>query len=148
MHLFKKISYAGKYHDDNAIPDVVHYICQPSKTPSRMIGGVGIDMSNIAGSMIAVSKQFGKYSKIRLHHFIVSFDPKVQVDQTTILSIAQNIAFYIGRNYQIVYAVHEDTHSLHVHFVFNAVSYIDGTRFRGGMKEYIMVPLSRPLLKK
>lgn len=135
MIIFKKISYAQKYHDDNAIPDVVRYICQTGKTPSRMIGGVGIDMNHIAESMIAVSKQFGKYSRIRLHHFVVSFPDGLKKPEL-LPNIAQHIANCIGRNYQIVYAVHEDTKHLHIHFVFNAVSYIDGTKYRGGMKEY------------
>ena len=38
MIIFKKISYADKYHDDNAILDVISYICQPSKTRSGIEG--------------------------------------------------------------------------------------------------------------
>ena len=96
MIIFKKISYADKYHDDNAILDVISYICQPSKTRSGIVGGVGVDPKNIANSMIAVSKHFKKYSRIRLHHFVISFG-KEDLQSTKILpEIAQKIAAYIG----------------------------------------------------
>lgn len=136
MIIFKKISYADKYHDDNAIIDVISYICQPSKTRSGIVGGVGVDPKNIANSMIAVSKHFKKYSRIRLHHFVISFG-KEDLQSTKILpEIAQKIAAYIGSEYQTVFALHEDTENLHIHFVFNAVSYIDGKKYRGGISEY------------
>ena len=46
------------------------------------------------------------------------------------------ISNQIGPEYQIAFAVHEDTEYPHLHFVFNAVSHIDGHRYRGGKREY------------
>lgn len=40
----------------------------------------------------------------------------------------QICAYYAGR-FQIVYSVHEDTDNLHIHFVLNTVSYVDGKKF-------------------
>ena len=61
MVYFKKIAAVGKYHDDQAIPDVVAYITRKDKTPSRIILGYHVDMLDIANCMIEVSKHFGKY---------------------------------------------------------------------------------------
>lgn len=71
-----------------------------------MVGGVGIDPNCIADSMVSVSNAFNKNSRIRLHHR------------------------RIGQEYQIAFALHEDTDYPHLHFVFNAVSFIDGHRYR------------------
>lgn len=43
---------------------------------------------------------------------------------------------FIGQQYQCAYAVHQDTNNLHIHFVYNSVSFIDGHRYYGTKKEY------------
>lgn len=133
MVLFKKIAAAGKYHDPQAIPDVVAYITRPDKTPSGIIYGSHVDMQNIAGSMVTVSEGFCKNSRLRLHHFILTFHPK---DINLLPQIAQEVCAYIGRAYQIVAAQHEDTPNPHIHFVFNAVSFVNGYKYRGGKEDY------------
>lgn len=136
MVIFKKIAYKGKYHDDNAIHDLVHYICRPDKTPSHIIGGIGIDFQNIADSMVAVSKHFKKFNKLRLHHFIVTFNPEDIYLNGMISKIAEEICALWGNEFQIVYALHEDTAKPHIHFVFNNVSYVDGHKCHFGITEY------------
>lgn len=133
MVYFKKISAAGKYHDELAIPDVIAYITRADKTPSGIIIGSHVDMAHIAESMISVSKHFGKYSKIRLHHFILSFH---KTDIHLLPAIAQQICNKIGPLYQVVAAQHEDTLNPHLHVVFNAVSHINGYKYRGGKEDY------------
>lgn len=133
MVYFKKIATAGKYHDPQAIPDVIAYITRVDKTPSHVIYGVRVDMQNIAESMVAVSDHFGKNSRLRLHHFILTFQPQ---DLAALPLIAQDVCEYIGRVYQIVAALHEDTNNPHIHFVFNAVSYVNGYKYRAGTGDY------------
>ena len=55
-----KTANGGKYFDDAAKQDVINYIMDESKTPSRFIGGVKVDANDIADSMAAVSEQYGK----------------------------------------------------------------------------------------
>lgn len=136
MAIFKKVAGYGKYQDDQAIPDLVAYITRKDKTPSDVIGGVEIDVNNIASSMIRTSEAYCKNSHIRLHHFIVSFLPWEIYNPSVIICIAEEISKYIGQEFQVVYALHEDNYYPHLHFVFNAISYIDGHRYRGGKKEY------------
>lgn len=88
MVIFKKIAATGKYHDDNAIPDLINYICRPDKTPSHIIGGYGVDINDIANSMVAVSMHFGKYKKLRfvlLFSLLVSFQFLFYVDIGSVL---------------------------------------------------------------
>ena len=136
MALFKKIAAPGKYHDPQAIPDLVAYITRADKTPSQIICGSHVDMQNIADSMIAVSEHFGKNSRLRLHHFILTFQPTDIKDFRIIPQIVEQICAYIGRSFQIVAALHEDTPSPHIHCVFNAVSYVNGYKYRGGKEDY------------
>lgn len=136
MAVFKKIAAKGKYQDDQAIQDVVAYITRKDKTPNGIIGGIEIDINNIAASMINISESYKKNSHIRLHHFIVSFLPHEVPSLSILICIANEIATYIGQEYQVVYALHEDNYYPHLHFVFNAVSYIDGHRYRGGFHDY------------
>lgn len=83
--------------------------------------------------MVTVSKHFGKYSKIRLHHFILTFKPN---DALFLPLVAKDICEYIGRIYQVVVAQHEDTPNPHLHVVFNAVSYINGYKYHGSKEDY------------
>lgn len=136
MAIFKKIAASGKYQDNQAIPDLITYITSPAKTPSNFIDGIGISGDDIAGSMVAVSETFAKNSKIRLHHFVVSFYPWEIKSLGNLVCVAQGICTEIGKEHQIIYAFHEDKDHPHLHFIFNAVSYVDGHRYRGGIKEY------------
>ena len=136
MAIFKKVAKAGKYQDDYAIHNLITYITRPDKTPSQMIGGYGIDPDHIADSMVQISNQFHKNSRIRLHHFIVSFCKWECSAPGVLYCIGMAISNQIGPEYQIAFALHEDTEYPHLHFVFNAISHIDGHRYRGGKKEY------------
>lgn len=133
MILFKKIASSGKYHDDLAIHDVLSYITRKDKTPSENIFYSHESMPHIIDSMVSVSKHYRKYSKIRLHHFILTFKPN---DSTFIPLVAQDICEYIGRIFQVVVAQHEDTPNPHIHVVFNAVSYINGYKYHGSKEDY------------
>ena len=136
MVYFKKIAYSGKYQDDDAIPQLIGYITQKYKTPHQLIGGFHNDVQNPAGSMIAVSNHFGKNSRIRLHHFVLSFDYSLNGAYHLLWDIGLGVASEIAKRHQIVFAVHEDTNHIHIHFVFNAVSYVDGKKYHGGKTEY------------
>ena len=50
--------------------------------------------------------------------------------------IASMFALELGRIYQCVYAVHEDTYNMHVHFVFNPVSFVNGHKYSGTKEEH------------
>ena len=130
------VSGSGKYQDDLAIPNLIAYITDGNKAKGDIIGGCSIDFNNIAGSMVQVSEHFKKNSHIRAHHFIVSFLPHEVHFVGVLMCIANQICQYFSDEYQIVYALHEDTGYPHLHFVFNAVSYVDGHRYRGGIGEY------------
>ena len=137
MAIYKKVAKSGKYQDDPAIPNLIAYITRADKAKSGMIGGVGIDPNHIADSMVMVSNTFNKNSRIRLHHFIVSFTRWECADPGILYCIGMEISRRIGQEYQIAFALHEDTDYPRLHFVFNAVSFIDGHRYRSLVRDVI-----------
>lgn len=136
MVLFKKIAAPGKYHDDMAVYDVLAYISQRDKTPSSHIFSshdTNSSLPIIATGMQSVAIHYGKNSHIRLHHFILTFNP----DAAHLLPfIANDICDCIGKIYQVVVAQHEDTANPHLHVVFNSVSFVNGYKYRGGKEDY------------
>ena len=136
MATFKEIYKEDQYRDDSAIPNLIRYISRHDHAISRYIGAVGVDLEHAADQMIWTSKHFNKNSGKRLRHFVLAFDGNHSEDLVTIFSIGERIAEKIAKRYQVAFAIHENTENLHIHFVLNAVSYIDGKRYRGTHEEY------------
>lgn len=136
MSLFKEVAFPGKYRDDNAIHDLVNYITQSNKTHNEIVDGMHVADNDLAGSMVRLSEAFHKNSGIRLRHFIVSFQRHEVKTLGLFICIGREICRYIGQEYQVVYALHLDTDYPHFHFVFNAVSFVDGHRYRGTYQEH------------
>lgn len=61
---------------------------------------------------------------------IISFRRETGLDGFDAADVAQRIADYIGQRFQTVFAVHINTANIHVHFVINRVSYIDGSIYK------------------
>ena len=126
----------GKYFDDMALNDVISYITQPQKTTHGFIGGYGVQPEYAAQQMEYVSRAYHNYDKVRLRHFIISFGEKDYITLNEAFFISQKAAEFFADRYQIVFAVHEDTRHIHVHFVMNQVSYVDGKKYSGKCKEH------------
>lgn len=137
---------AQKYHDDNTIADVLHYILSPVKTPSGSVGGIAIKASRAVDEMEMLSTYYGQNHGIRLRHMILSFERgELQRARKDALVAAYHlacpIAQYYGQSYQIVYAVHEkaedgtaDPH-IHIHFVMNTTNYRTGRKYDGSKRD-------------
>jgi hypothetical protein len=125
----------GKYHDSSALHDVITYVLNTRKAPNYF-GGFRVDRYNPIEDMQRVTEMFDKTNGVQLRHFIISFSPEETRSASIVNDIACMIVPYLGREYQTVFAVHEDTTHLHIHIVCNAISYLDGHRYRGSKKEF------------
>ena len=132
MSVIKTKNAKGRYQNEDAREKVISYITSPTKAIHGFIGYRGVDPADPAGSMERVAQQKGKNGGVKLRHFILSFGPREPVTPAIVANIGEEIADYFGREYQTVYAVHEDTNNLHIHIVINSVSYLDdGHSYRG-----------------
>lgn len=137
MPTLKVLNQKGKYHDLDARETVARYILNPLKAENGLVGGVGIMAGeDIAASMNSVAMHFKKESGVQLRHFVLSFSPEELDDPIIVYQIAYSIATFIGQEYQVIFAVHENTPNLHIHFMFNSISYVDGHRYYGKKKDY------------
>lgn len=137
MALYKIIGVGehGKFFDDGAYETVLNYIFHPQK--AVCIGGVGItSTATAAEEMRQVAIAFGKDFGKRLRHSVLTFEPQECVNPEQANNYAQRIIQYYTPEYQITYAVHGDTDHVHVHFVMNQISFVDGHRYAGKKKDY------------
>lgn len=105
----------NKYHDLASYNDVINYILQPYKTIHHHIGSIGLNPLDPAGSMRSVAEQFGKTKGVHVRHFIVAFDPWEPITPEIADQIGRRIIQYLGREFQALYAVHEDEPQLGGH---------------------------------
>lgn len=138
MCKFKVINSNGKYKDDDARADVIRYIRKRDHAISGLWGGSRVDLHFPIADMEAHAENCGKNKGIRLRHFVLSFSAREVSDPKVAQKIGQQVANYLGRKYQTVFAVHENTDNLHVHLVMNAVGH-DGTRYRGTHQEFFSI---------
>lgn len=125
----------NKFFDDNSYHDVLDYIFNQKKAVES--GGYYITKSSLAAEeMEQTAIRFGKNCGKRLRHSVLSFRPEENISSEQAADFADKIIKHYGREYQIVYAVHNNTDNLHIHFVMNQISYLDGHRYRGQKKDY------------
>jgi hypothetical protein len=136
MSKIKCANTTGKYRDLATRHDLIHYITDPRKTTHGFIFCGNVEPTDPAADMDRVAAQFGKQDGVQARHFIFSFSPAEVRYPQIVACIAREIAAYLGQEYQTVCAVHENRPSLHIHAVFNSVSYLDGHRYRGRKEEF------------
>lgn len=135
--------YDQKYKDDNAIADVIGYVCNPEKTDGY-IGSWSVDPCYAAYEMELLAKLFHNDHGVRLRHWIITFtadelrelEYRVLCDSMDALYVlGGHFSVYYKDRYQILYAVHGGDQP-HLHFVMNTVSYVDGKKFSGSKRDY------------
>ncbi len=136
MPMLKTVNTRGKYHDADSLNDVIQYILQPHKAIHGYVGGAYVDPDDAATSMLLVADQWGKTKGVQLRHFVISFDYGEVSNLSVVNEIAKAASSYLAQQHQVVFAVHEDKPHIHIHIVANAVSYIDGHRYRGTKAEF------------
>jgi len=151
----------GKYKDPRAKYDVTNYIVDAEKTPHGYYGyfdnvksqimneNLSQYVSDIVQTMDETSMQYGKTIGVQLRHYFISFAPVELCDYGIANSIGYEISRILAREYQTVYAVHEDTDHINIHFVMNAVSWKTGERYGGHKGEfYKLMETIRSVLRR
>lgn len=141
----------GKKRTDSHLKNAIQYILNEEKTKEGLLvdSNCGIDAKEIFQHMIDTKKEFGKLEGRQGYHFILSFLPG-EGDAETVYRIGNEFAEkYLQNRYDYVSAVHVDKDHLHVHLIFNSVSY-EGYKYHyanGDWEKYIQ-PLTNALAHK
>ena len=154
-------AFYGNYDNSDVVDRLINYCFISKYAESLFKGGSAVLM----GKTVKIIEQFkllqNAYNKTEgklVQHFIISFNDN-SCNRITLLNydaycIAYMISRYIGTRFQNVFAVHQGSEdktdclynmyhgpdvnpdNLHVHFVVNRVSYIDGKMFYGNKNDY------------
>lgn len=114
------------YERLNPLETIEHYITDSSKAKHNYIGAGVLMDDDYVGCMNIISTFYGETEGAKVYHFVISFSPSEVNDPKVAYDIAQQICYSLSVEYQVCFAVHEDTENLHIHFVFNSSSYLDG----------------------
>ena len=127
------------------------YIMDPDKTEDgRYIGGSNCFPENALEQMLETKRYFGKLDKRQGYHFIISFEEEEITEDTAFDLVGEFVKEYLGKDYEAVYAIHNDTDHIHGHIIFNSVRCTDGYKYDypKGEWEHRIQPLVNDLCKK
>ena len=106
------------------IPNVTDGIkCEGGK----LVAGINCTPATAEVEMEQVKDKFGKHGGVTAYHGYISFGAADKLSAVDVLEVARQIAKEMwGDKFQVLLAVHNNTGTLHCHFVVNSVSFIDG----------------------
>lgn len=141
----------GRAFHGKHLKEALSYITDKEKTQNgRLIGAVNCQPDYAFEQMKATKKKFGKLDKRQAYHLIISFKER-ELDADTAFEITQKfVEEYLGKQYEAVYTVHDNTAHIHSHIVFNSVNFLDGRKYRyekGDWAKYIQ-PITNRLCEE
>ena len=146
MPVFKAVS--GDYKTGNDLRNLVNYAVKGKDGVYNVYGAQGVligDADSMYRQMEEVKKYFRKESGHQAMHYILSFSGEEMeyIGVREALQIGYAFAGCCFLGWQVVFGIHTDTDSLHVHFIVNSTSYENGRAFDMGpaglqeAKEYV-----------
>lgn len=118
--------YSGKH-----LKQALDYITEPHKTGGgEWVAALNCQKENAYQQMRQTKKTFGKMDQRQGYHLIISF-VEGEVDAQTAFEVISRFAKeYLGQDYEVLYAVHDNTEHIHGHIIFNSVSFRNGIKYR------------------
>ena len=99
------------------------------------VSGIYFSKHNACNEMIAVKRRFGERGKNIAYHGYQSFAAgEVTPDEAHQIGLETARQMW-GARYQVVVTTHLNTDNIHNHFVINSVSFVDGKKFRNGIRD-------------
>lgn len=120
----------GHFHGKH-LKSSLEYILKPEKTQDgRLVGAINCQVDTGFEQMKETKRLFGKIDKRQGYHLILSFKED-EVAPDTAMEITQKfVQEYLGKEYEAVYAVHDNTDHVHSHIIFNSVGFVSGKKYR------------------
>ena len=140
----------GHFHGKH-LKRSLDYVMNPEKTQDgRLVGAINCQVDSAFEQMKATKRKFGKVDKRQGYHIILSFrEDEVNPDMAFEIT-RRFVEEYLGKSYEAVYVVHDNTAHVHSHIVFNSVSFVDGKKYRyekGDWAKYIQ-PITNNLCQE
>lgn len=126
----------NNYNNEDALDGVIPYVIHSQNNIHNLAFGFGCNIKNCIEQFKIIKQVYGKCEGRQLRHFIVSFAKSENIDSQDAFYIGYEVCQYYSDRYQIIYGLHENTDDLHIHFVMNTVSYVDGKMYREGYSDF------------
>lgn len=122
---------------DKDLYAALRYAENEEKTDSQVyVAGINCSAEHAYKEMAAIQKRFGNRGSVVAYHGYQSF-ASGEVTPEEALAIGKETAKAMwGDKYQVLVTVHLNTDNLHCHFVVNAVSFVDGSKFRNKIGDH------------
>lgn len=138
----------GKGYSGKHLRQAIDYILVDEKTGyGRYVGSLNCQPEYAYEKMKATKARLGKTDKRQGYHIIISFVEDEVDPETAFEIIGKFVERYLGKEYEAVYAVHDNTAHVHGHIIFNSVNCCTGRKFRyekGDWAKYIQ-PITNQL---
>ena len=131
MSIYKRIN--DSKNDKDAFERIIAYVTKkPYTVWETDVGAIGCRKEDALQDMTVVKQSFHKNSGRQYEHAVLSITPDFPtLKDSDYMEIGRRVASHcIG--HQCVYALHKDTRTRHLHFVWNTICYKDGKRFNMG----------------
>ena len=119
------------YHNTDAVEKVISYILrEDARIVDDICGTIGVfheDIEGIVQDFMKVKEIYHKKDGVQIKHIVVSFSERPILPRRKLHEKIIKMVGKLGKKFQIVYAVHEDTDNWHVHIGVNSVGY-DGQK--------------------
>lgn len=121
----------GAGHSGKHLKQALDYITAPHKTRGgEWVAALNCQKENAYQQMRQTKETFSKTGQRQGYHIIISF-VEGEVDAGTAFEVIGKFAReYLGKDYEALYAVHDNTEHIHGHVIFNSVSFRDGRKYR------------------
>ena len=120
----------GTFADLNSLYDVTNYAIKDKKNAGHTVLWAGsfnvFNITRAGDEFLHVKRYYNSFGSKLVRHFVVSFDTKDYITAPEAYIIANQICAFWADRFQVVFGVHQDTKHLHIHFVVNTTSFVDG----------------------
>ena len=122
---------SGSSYHGKSLRNAIDYITDRKKTQGgRLVKSFNCLPDAAFEQMKQTKQKFGKADRRQGYHLILSFK-EGEVDADTAMEIMGKFAQeYLGKEYELIYAVHDNTDHIHSHIIFNSVSFQTGKKYR------------------
>lgn len=120
------------YIDSGALFRVLEYALRDA-----LKGGYAVNPDYAYPQMSMVKNAYHKTEGVQLKHFIVSFSNTEfgYLDFDELMNIGLEVC-RVFVEYQIAFSIHLDSGNVHMHFVMNTVSFLDGHKYAAGLVKF------------
>ena len=128
--IFKICSTKGSldYRKKADVRNVIHYVlCESKRANDNIWNSIGTydkTEEGIIKDFYRLKRLYDKTDGVQLKHLILSWGSRPDIPRKKLRKLLKQTMNFWGRDYQLVYAIHEDSSpdKWHMHFVINSVS--------------------------